>query len=116
MMKPLAHLKRAALAAAMALLAQTSGASAYTYIFENNSGHVIVYINMHTVSAFCHDISWEGRLAPNGTFTGYSAGICLVDRVFLKSSTGETREWSGAVGRVSTTFKFRSNRQLEPDY
>jgi hypothetical protein len=103
------HLRRMMLpllASAAIWTAGTSPGSAYSYFWMNIApaqGPTVVSIWMHTVSAFCHDVSWNGTLLPGRSITLSSASICLVDRAEARGPNGEYASWS-SFGRTGGTF------------
>jgi hypothetical protein len=74
----------------------------------------VVYINMHTVSAFCRDVSWNGALKPGEWIYLSTSGVCLVDRVEARDSRGQTVRWSGA-GRSGNAFFVYPGSQITVD-
>lgn len=102
-----------ALIAGIAFLATTSAASAYHFRLTNNTKETVVYINMHTVSVFCRDVSWSGEMKPGASMVLSSASICLVDRVFVKTKSGIEQSWSG-IGLTGGEFTWRRGKELSP--
>ena|ERR1043165_2345705 len=82
------------LAAAAVVFGCATQASAYTYTIV--SGSPLKKVWLHTVSAFCHDRTWQGNWAREGNPLKMStASICLVDRVEITDMTGRVTSWSG---------------------
>jgi hypothetical protein len=75
--------------AGIAALTIASEAKAYTFWVVNQTFRDITYIHLHTVSNFCHDVEWKGRLKPGTKIRLNSASICLVDQVFAKTDNGQ---------------------------
>jgi hypothetical protein len=103
---------RQALIVGIAFLATTVAANAYHFRLTNNTQETVVYINMHTVSVFCRDVSWSGEMKPGASMVLSSASICLVDGVYVKTKSGIEKSWSG-VGLTGGEFAWR-NGQLSP--
>jgi hypothetical protein len=82
---------------AIAALTIASEANAYTFRVVNQTFSNITYINLHTVSNFCHDVEWKGRLKPGTTIRLNSASICLVDSIEIWTDSG-TRFWRSYPG------------------
>ena len=81
-------------------LCWASAANAYSFRVYNQAQTNVVFIHLHTVSAFCHDVSWSGNLRP-GTNVGLkSASICLVDTIAVRFSNGQycERSYPGLTG------------------
>jgi hypothetical protein len=84
-----------AVVAAAICAGSATQASAYTYTIA--SGTPLKKVWLHTVSAFCHDRSWQGNWSKEGNPLKMStASICLVDRVEITDILGKTAKWSGA--------------------
>ena len=97
------------LGAAALSLACVSQANAYTYTFRNNSKETLSQVWMHTVSAFCHDVNWNGKVGPGGSVRISSASICLVDRVDVNRGR---LKWSSPIGMASGTFSVGGGGRL----
>jgi hypothetical protein len=109
------RLKTLALAGAAICLA--NAAYAYSYTFDNNTNQypqptTVTHIWMHTVSDFCHDVSWYGTLTPGNSVTVNSASICLVDRVEINF----IQMFSSPVGLTSTTFRYCGDGHICPSF
>jgi hypothetical protein len=86
------------LASAAMWTAGLAPAGAYPFPWMNTApanGPTVVSIWMHTVSAFCRDVSWNGALAPSQSVVLSSSSICLVDRAEARGPHGEFASWSG---------------------
>lgn len=95
------------LGAAAISFASVSDAGAYTYTFRNNTKETLTQVWMHTVSVFCHDVNWSGKVGPGGSVRISSASICLVDRVEVN---GGRLKFSSPIGLASGTFSVIGNR------
>ena len=92
-------------------LAGSTATYAYTYKFVVPDRSDLTGVYMHTVSAFCRDVRWSGRVAPGGTLTLSTQSVCLVNRVSATGQAGAPT-WSSPFGVASGTFKAKSNMEL----
>jgi hypothetical protein len=105
--------------AMLILLCGTAASHAYTYTFEVPSlpnpkddprDYNLTYVHMHTVSAFCRDVQWDGVVNPGGTLKLSTSGGCTVDKVTVGNRRG-TLTWQGFWwGVAGGTFTNGGNR------